>query len=373
MIETLRHGLLDVGPFLVILTILVFVHESGHYLLARLFGVRVEVFSIGFGPELFGWYDRAGTRWKFSLIPLGGYIKMFGETVPGTRPPAAGSGTLSPGEEAGAFQGKRLGERAAIVSGGPAANFLFALLTLWLLFATYGQPVAPAEVGRVEPNSAAAQAGFHTGDVILSINSRPITRFQQIQDAVRPSAGVPLTIVVKRGSGKVTLDATPRRSKITDRFGRHREVGLLGIAHSGFVYIKKNPGPAALEAARQTWDLSAGTLSAFWQMLTGRRGTQDLGGPLRIAQLSGQAAEGGIVSVLWLLAVLSINLGLINLFPVPVLDGGHLLYYAAEAIRGKPLGPRTQEYGFRIGLALVLSLMIFVTWNDLVHHLTWRF
>jgi regulator of sigma E protease len=361
-----------VGPFLVVLTILVFVHEAGHYYFARLFGVRVEVFSIGFGPELFGWHDRAGTRWKFSLIPLGGDIKMFGENVPGARLPVGGR-TLSPGEEAEAFQGKRLSQRVAIVSGGPAANFLFALLTLWILFATYGRPVTPAEVGRVEPNSAAAQSGMRPGDVILSINGRPISRFQEIQDAVRPNAGVPLTIVVKRGSRELTLHATPRRAESTDRFGRHHEFGLLGIAHSGFVYIKEKPIPAALQAVRETWDLSAGTLSAFWQMLTGRRGTQDLGGPLRIAQLSGQAAEGGIVSVLWLLAVLSINLGLINFFPVPVLDGGHLLYYAAEAIRGKPLGPRTQEYGFRIGLALVLSLMIFVTWNDLVHHLTWRF
>jgi regulator of sigma E protease len=373
MIEFLRHGLFDIGPFLVVLTILVFVHEFGHYFFARLFGVKVEVFSIGFGPELFGWNDRAGTRWKFSLVPLGGYIRMFGENVLGSRPPAEGAYSPSPGEAAQSFQAKRLGQRTAIVTGGPAANFLFAIVALAVLFATYGRPVTPAEVGRVEAKSAAAAAGIRPGDVILSIGGQPVARFQDIQKAVRPNAGVPLTLVVKRGTSALTLHVTPQHAEITDRFGRHREVGLLGIAHSGVVYVKEKPIPAVVEAASETWNLSAQTLSALWQMVTGMRGTQDLGGPLRIAQLSGEAAEGGLMAVLWLLAVLSINLGLINLFPVPVLDGGHLLFYAAEGIRGKPLGARTQEYGFRIGLALVLSLMVFVTWNDLVHHLTWRF
>ncbi len=372
MIEVLRHGLFDIGPFLLVLTVLVFVHEFGHYFFARLFGVKVEVFSIGFGPELFGWRDKAGTRWKFSLVPLGGYIKMFGEGLPGSSPPSEGA-RLSPGEEKESFQAKRLPQRAAIVTGGPASNFLFAILVLAVLFAAYGRPVTPAEVGKVEAGSAAAVAGIRPGDVILAIGGKPITRFEELQNAVRPSAGVPLSILVRRGGKTVTLSATPQPKEVTDRFGKHREVGFLGISHSGVVYVKEKPIPALLSSAEETWNLSAETLRAFWQMLTGRRGTEDLGGPLRIAQLSGQAVEGGFVAVLWLLAVLSINLGLINLFPVPVLDGGHLLFYAAEAIRGKPLGQRTQEYGFRIGLALVLSLMIFVTWNDLVHHLTWRF
>ena len=373
MIEYFRHGLLDIGPFLAILTVLVFVHEFGHYFFARLFGVKVEVFSIGFGPELFGWNDRAGTRWKFSLVPLGGYIRMFGEGPLAARLPQESASTLSPPEEAQSFQSKSLGRRAVIVTGGPAGNFVFAILALFVLFAVYGRPVTPPEIGQVAPHSAAAAAGIRPGDMILSIDGQPITRFQDIQKAVRPSAGVPLTILVKRGARTLTLHATPRSTEITDRFGHHLKVGLLGIAHSGVVYVKVKPASALARAAGETWNLSAQTLAAFWQMVTGRRSTEDLGGPVRIAQLSGEAARGGFVAVLWLLAVLSINLGLINLFPVPVLDGGHLLYYAAEGIRGRPLGQRTQEYGFRIGLALVLSLMIFVTWNDLVHHLTWRF
>src|SRR5829696_6627542 len=332
----LQGGALYVGVFLVVLTVLVFVHELGHYLVARRNGVRIEVFLIGFGPELFGWWDRAGTRWKFSAIPLGGYVKMFGDADASSGLPVAGLGQLSAAERDVSFHHKPLGQRAAIVAAGPIANFLFAIVVLALLFMTWGQPFTPAEVGQVVPGSAAEAGGIRAGDTIVSVD------------------------------GRVTLRVTPAQVEETDRLGRHK-FGQLGIRGGGTKYVARDPASAVVRAVGETWNLSATTLHAMWQMIIGTRGSEELGGPLRIAQLSGEVAQGGIVPLLWFMAVLSVNLGLINLFPVPVLDGGHLLFYAAEAIRGKPLGQRAQEYGFRVGLALVLTLMVFATWNDLVH------
>jgi regulator of sigma E protease len=363
-LHNLAHSVLW---FVVILTVLVFVHEFGHYLIARWNRVRVDVFSIGFGPELFGWCDRAGTRWKFSAIPLGGYVKMFGDSDASSGLPAAGLARLSQAEREVSFHYKRLGQRAAIVSAGPAANFLFAILVLAILFMSYGQPFTPAEVGQVQPGSAAEQGGIRAGDVILKIDGRTVQRFEDVQQAVRLNPGVPMTMVIRRDGHEETLHVVPSRTELTDRFGNHYEVGLLGIARSGMEYVKRDPMTALIQAGEETWNLTTGTLEAMWQIVKGTRATDELGGPLRIAQMSGEVAQGGVVAVLWFMAVLSINLGLINLFPVPVLDGGHLLFYAAEALRGKPLGQRAQEYGFRLGLALVLTLMVFATWNDLVH------
>jgi regulator of sigma E protease len=361
----LAHFLWVVFWFLVVLTVLVFIHELGHYLIARRNGVKIEVFSIGFGPELYGWWDRAGTRWKFSAIPLGGYVKMFGDADPSSGL-AINLSQLSVDEREFSFHHKRLGQRAAIVAGGPIANFVFAIVALALLFMTYGQPFTPADVGQVLPGSAAEQGGIHPGDAIVSIDGQSIDRFEDVQQIVRLNPSVPLTIVVKRDGEPVTLQVTPSRVEESDRLGR-REVGQLGIRGGAPKYVRRDPASAVVRAAGETWNLSATTLEAMWQMVIGRRTTDELGGPLRIAQLSGEVAQGGIVPLIWFMSVLSVNLGLINLFPVPVLDGGHLLFYAAEAIRGRPLGQRAQEYGFRIGLALVLTLMVFATWNDLVH------
>jgi regulator of sigma E protease len=367
MIEFLHHGLTYIIPFFLILTVLVFVHEFGHYLIARWNGVRVEVFSIGFGAELFGWWDRAGTRWKFSTIPLGGYVKMFGDADASSGLPAAGLARLAQADREVSFHYKRLGQRVAIVAAGPAANFVFAIVVLAVLFMTFGQPYTPAEVGQVQPGSAAEQGGMRAGDVMISIDGRSIARFEDVQQMVRLNPGVPMAIVVRRDGQETELHITPSRTELTDRFGNRTEIGLLGIARSGMEYVKRDPLTALLQAGTETWDLTLGTLKAMWQIVIGTRAVDELGGPLRIAQMSGEVAQGGVVAILWFMAVLSINLGLINLFPVPVLDGGHLLYYAAEAVRGKPLGQRAQEYGFRIGLALVLTLMVFATWNDLVH------
>lgn len=351
-------------PFLIVLTVLVFVHELGHYLVARRNGVRVETFSIGFGPELFGRTDKAGTRWKFSLIPLGGYVKMFGDANVASQP--GDPDELPPEQRAYAFQNKRLGQRAWIVAAGPLANFAFAVVALAALFMFYGQPYTPPVVGKVQPDSAAAEAGLLAGDRIVGIDGDAIERFEAVQRIVRLNPGSELRITVARGGERVELVATPRRTEIEDRFGNEHVIGLLGVSRSGVEYRRHGPLRALVQAGEETFVLTTGTLQAVGQIISGSRSTDELGGPIRIAQMSGEVADAGAINLLWFMAVLSINLGLINLFPVPMLDGGHLLFYAIEAIRGRPLGERAQEYGFRIGLALVLTLMLFVTWNDLV-------
>lgn len=362
----LGSGLYGFGlPFLVILTVLVFVHEMGHYLIARRNGVRVEVFSIGFGREIFGWTDKVGTRWKFSLIPLGGYVKMFGDANAASMPDGS-LRELSDEEREVAFHAKRLGQRAWIVAGGPLANFLFAIVLLAGLFMVVGQPFTPAVIGGVVADSAAEEAGFQPGDRIVEINGEAIERFEQVQRLVRLAPEKDLLVKVLRDDAEVELDVRPRRFVETDNFGNRQEIGQLGVSRTGVEYARHGPFEAIWRAVDETVDLTVGTLGAVGEIIRGTRSPRELGGPIKIAEMSGQVAEIGLVSVIWFMAVLSINLGLINLFPIPMLDGGHLLFYAVEAVLGKPLGDRAQEYGFRIGLALVLSLIVFVTWNDII-------
>ncbi len=362
-------GLYGFGlPFLAILTILVFVHELGHYLVARRFGVRVEVFSIGFGPELFGWTDRAKTRWKISLIPLGGYVKMFGDADAASRPEQGLDG-LSDDERAEAFPCKPLGQRAWIVAAGPIANFLFAIVLLAGFFMVVGEAHTPPVVGSVVEDSAAERAGFEPQDRIVQINGWRIDSFEEIQHHVSLVREETLEIVVLRGGREVTLTARPTITEITDGLGNKQKIGRLGIGGSQIEVVRHGPVNAIWRATVKTVSLTTGTLKAVGQMLVGTRSVEELGGPLRIAKLSGQVAEVGLAMIISFIALLSINLGLINLFPIPMLDGGHLLFYSIEALRGRPLGERAQEYGFRIGLALVLSLMVFATWNDIVNHL----
>lgn len=362
-------GLFGFGlPFLIFLTILVFVHEMGHYLVARRCGVRVEVFSIGFGPEIFGWTDKARTRWKISLIPLGGYVKMFGDADAASRPDS-GLEHLTPDERAEAFPCKTLGQRAWIVAAGPAANFIFAIVLLAGFFMIVGEPYTPPVVGDVLEDSAAEKAGIQIGDRIEQINGWKIESFEEIQHHVTLGREEPLEIVVLRNGREVALRAQPTLVEVTDGLGNTQMVGRLGIAGSVMDVVRHGPITAIWRAGAKTVSLTVGTMKAVGQIFAGTRSMEELGGPLRIAQLSGQVAEVGFTMSITFIALLSINLGLINLFPIPMLDGGHLLYYAIEAVRGKPLGERAQEYGFRIGLALVLSLMVFVTWNDIVNHL----
>ena len=353
-------------PFLFILTVLIFAHEMGHYLIARRNKVRVEVFSIGFGKEIYGWTDRVGTRWKISALPLGGYVKMFGENDP-----VGGDDKkmLTPEEKAVSFPHKRLGQRTAIVAAGPIANILFAIILLAGLFNIAGIPEPYAGVGVVQPESAADKAGMTAGDRIVAIDGREITWFKELRDMIRARPGTRTEIVVLREGERIPLTAIPTPKKETGEDGQEMEVGLLGVAQdpAQFGYERRNPLSATWRAVEISYNMTTMVLSAVGEIVTGKRDTKELGGPIRIAQMSGQVAQGSIDNLIFFVAMLSINLGLINLFPIPLLDGGHLFFYLAEAIRGRPLGPRVQEYGFRFGLVLLVFLMIFVTWNDLVN------
>jgi regulator of sigma E protease len=338
----------------------------GHYLIARRNGVKVETFSIGFGPELFGWFDRSGTRWKLSAIPLGGYVKMYGDADAASAPSDALE-HMNAAERSVSFHHKRLGQRAAIIAAGPGANFLFTIVVYAILFMTIGHPMTPPGVGQVMPGSAAAAAGIEAGDLVTSIDGRKVSAFEDIVQVVMLNTGTPIELAIERDGKTMQLSVTPQMVDQKDRFGNHHRLGQLGIrATSQAVFTQLDPASAVWEAGRQTWLAITTTLDGVGQIITGARTAEDLGGPIKIAQMSGEVAKGGIIPLINFMALLSVNLGLINLFPIPVLDGGHLLFYAAEALLGRPLGQRAQEYGFRIGLALVLTLMVFATWNDLV-------
>ncbi|MDP9195574.1 MAG: RIP metalloprotease RseP [Pseudomonadota bacterium] len=348
-------------PFLVVLTILVFIHELGHYLVARRCGVRVEKFSIGFGPELFGRTDRAGTRWSFSVIPLGGYVKMLGDADASSRPdPAVAAMRVE--ERAQTLHAKPVGQRAAILVAGPAANYLFAILLMGLMLCFSRHPLPPPVVKAVAENSAAQEAGFLPGDRVLKVNGQPVYRFAELSRMVLQGGTEASEFEVSRDGETLMLRARPRMELRKDVDGRDVQVPALGLLADNGPW---GPVQAFRIAAVEAVDLSWMSLSAIAGMLAGQRSTEELGGVIRIAELSGNAASAGILPFLWLMAFLSISLGLMNLLPIPVLDGGHLLFCALEAVRRRPLSPKVQEYGFRIGFALVLSLLVFVLYNDL--------
>jgi regulator of sigma E protease len=360
--------------FLLILTIVVFVHELGHYLVARWCGVKVETFSIGFGPELFGWYNKAGTRWRISLLPLGGYVKMFGDAGEASTPDTTRE--YSAAEKAVAFQFKTVWQRMAIVIAGPASNFIFGIIALAILLAVYGEPRNAPVIDQVQEGSAAAEVGLQKGDRITEIAGTPVKTWQDLQRIVQMSVGEPISLGVQRDQQHLDLVAHPQIKEITDLFGNVHKTPLLGIMPdpSATELVRfNNPATALLEATEQTYDMVGGTLKGIGQMLTGQRDSSEVGGPLRIAKGAGAAAKIGLGGVAYYIILLSINLGLFNCFPVPLLDGGHLMFYAIEAVRGRPLGVRAQEYGFRLGLFLVFALMLFTTRNDLLDLRVWDF
>ena len=438
------------GTLVLVLSILVFVHEFGHYSIARLCGVRVETFSIGFGKELFGRTDSHGTRWKVSLIPLGGYVKMFGDTDPAS---AGKSDGVKEGEEVRpyteaeekeAFFAQPVGKRAAIVFAGPAINFIFAIIILAGLYGFYGQPVTPPMASGVIVDSAADKAGFQPHDRILKIDGAPIQRFEDIRTAVMVALDTPMEFTVERGEEEVTLNATPTKEVITDHFGFEHSKGMLGIIGPGRGIILENikavNGKAAetddqkrraiersfgkemtislkrneeqtdqirihpvgefngdwedaeaknfgvlmidgqdgeefvkhglfggiVESLKETAGITGNTLTALGQMITGMRSATELGGIIRIGAIAGDMAQSGLIALITFTALLSINLGLINLFPIPMLDGGHLVFYGVEAIKGSPIPEHMQEYAFRFGLAVLVCIMVFANLNDLI-------
>ena len=352
-------------PFLVALTVLVFVHEMGHYLVARWCGVRVEVFSIGFGPELYGWDDSRATRWRFGAVPVGGYVKMFGEMI---ADPDSDDADASEDERRVSFHTKSLWRRAAIVAAGPLANFLLAIVILAAVFATVGEPSTPANITAVAPDSAAERAGFKPGDTITRIDGSTIDRFEQVVRTVRIAPGQRLRIEVQRDGRTIVLNAVPETIRRINSFGARETIGRLGISRSGgpAQIVRRDPATAVLRAVHDMFSMIGDIFQALGQMFAGTRDAGELGGPLRIAQISGDVWQTGAVGMLLFVAALSVNLGLINLFPIPMLDGGHLMFYAIEAVAGRPLGRRAREYGYRLGLAMIFALMFFVTWNDLV-------
>lgn len=358
------------GPFILVLGVLIFIHELGHYLAARSVGVHVEVFSIGFGRTIVGWAGRDGTYWKVGWIPLGGFVKLHGQESPEDRLAAEAEarekGQPAPvWREGQTFAEKSVGRRAWVVAAGPLANFLLAAVLLACLYVTAGRPNTAAIVTAVQENSAASRAGLQPGDRIVSIDGRSVSRFEEVQGLIRIRPGQTLPVEIDREGQRVALTATPDRREVTDRFGNVQVMGMLGVSGGVPEYARLGPAQALVAGVAETVRMTDQTLVALWQMITGQRGTEEIGGPLRIAQLSGEVAEGGLAPLIGLMALLSINLALINLFPIPVLDGGHLMFYAAEAIRGRPLPPRAQEYGFRAGIALLLGLFVLATWNDL--------
>ena len=356
-----------VVPFLFVLTIVVFFHELGHFLIARWCGVRVLTFSIGFGPELFGFNDRHGTRWKLSAIPLGGYVKFFGDENAASVPDQDTLLHMSEAEQRESFFYKPVSQRAAIVAAGPIANFLLAIVIFAAVFTFYGKQATPARVDAVQPASAAEAASFQPGDLIVAINGRRIETFTDMQRVVSASAGQPLEIDIDRGGTRMTLRATPKLTEVKDNFGNAHRMGVLGISGAREPPQRVDPLTAVRLGIEETWFVVERTLSYIRDVVVGKESADQLGGPIRIAQVSGQVATAGFVALIHLAAVLSISIGLLNLFPIPLLDGGHLLFYAIETVRGRPLSDRAQEYGFRFGLAFVLLLMLFATYNDLLH------
>ena len=358
-------------PFLFVLSLVVFFHELGHFLVARWCGVRILVFSIGFGPEILGFNDRYGTRWKISAIPLGGFVKFFGDDNVASVSSTARLAAMDEKARAECFVFQDVRKRAAIVVAGPLANFVLAIVIFAGIFMLYGKQSMSARVDAVQPDSAAAAAGFQPGDLVIAINGHPVESFADMQRIVSTSAGETLVVTVERNGTQLTLKATPALKEVKDTFGNVHRIGILGISRSmGAADMKLQPVPppqAVWMGVEETWFVVDRTLSYIAGVIVGREAADQLGGPIRIAQMSGQVATMGFVALIHLAAVLSVSIGLLNLFPIPLLDGGHLLFYGIEALRGRPLSERAQEVGFRIGLAIVLMLMIFATFNDIMH------
>lgn len=356
-------------PALFVFTVVVFFHELGHYWVGRWCNVGIEAFSIGFGGEMVGYTDKRGTRWKLCWIPLGGYVKFSGDENAASVPDNAALDAMAEEERNQTLAGKPVGQRAAVVAAGPLASFLLSVVIFAGMFVFLGKPIIPPIVSEVIEGSAAEEAGLRIDDRILSVDGADVESFTDLQRIVTASADRQIALLVDRDGSEVVLEAVPKRQELTDRFGNTQRVGVLGIRQSAQredIVIKSfNPVTGVVEGVKETTFIVTRTLDYLWGIVTGRESADQLGGPIRVVNMSSQVAAISFVALLNLTAVLSASIGLINLFPIPMLDGGHLAFYAVEAVRGKPLSDRAQEYGFRAGLAVILLLFLFVNWNDI--------
>jgi regulator of sigma E protease len=358
-------------PFIGVLTVVVFIHELGHFLVGRWCGVEVKAFSIGFGREIFAFTDRMGTRWRFAWIPLGGYVKFAGDANEASMPDSAAHAALSKDEQSRTLQSKTLGQRAAIVAAGPIANFLLAILIFATLAFAYGRPQILPRVEQVVAGGAAERSGLKSGDLILSINGTSMETFEQVQRIVSARPLERLSFVIDRSGKMLDFDIVPDLREIASKLGTQR-MGMIGVQAS------RNKQDITLKqfgffesighGASETWHVVERTGQYFGKLLSGKESTDQLSGPIRIAQVSGEvASSSGMLGLITLMAILSVSIGLINLVPIPMLDGGHLLFYFCEWVMGRPLSERAQELGFKFGIGVVLMLTVFVTWNDIVH------
>jgi len=362
---------LTIVAFLLMLGPLVFFHELGHYLAGRLFGIKAEVFSIGFGNEIAGWTDKRGTRWKLSALPLGGYVRFAGDMNVASQTDPAWL-ELPAEERARTFPAKPMWQRAIVVAAGPLTNFLLAFLILFGLVLAYGDNRTPSVVGSVLKGSAADHAGLQPGDRITALGGRSMDTFEDLVFYIQGRAGEKVRVDFVRGGAAQASETVIGKEHVKDRFGNEGDIGLLGVgpAQSSFVRVGVLEAPGI--AFRRLGDLVRLTGEGLVQFVTGKRSIKDMGGPVRIAKISGEQMSLGVPNFVWLVAMISINLGFINLLPVPMLDGGHLLFYAIEAIRRRPVTPDVQEWAFRGGLAAILALVVIVTFNDLGAVGLWR-
>ncbi|MHA7873332.1 MAG: M50 family metallopeptidase, partial [Hyphococcus sp.] len=404
-LESLTVLPITILAFITLLTVIVFFHEYGHFSVARLLGVRVDVFSIGFGKPLLRWTDRKGTEWRIAALPLGGYVKFFGDMNAASQAPTEATEKrpvttqfptpgheeevadgMTAAERAVCFHFKPVWARAAIVAAGPIANFVLAVAIFATSFMVLGRTTLEPVIGGVSPDSAAETAGFAPGDRVLSIDGRRIDRFDQLYDVVLLSGGESLTVLVDRQGETAEIVVTPRRVESMDRYGNQIDRWLLGVsADSGsYQYEKLGFVEAVAQGVREVGRILVVTVRFLGKIILGKEDATQLGGPIKMAQYAGQSAMSGfdesgyreppgflamlkasLVDFIFLAAVVSVSIGFLNLLPIPVLDGGHLLYYAYEAVAGEPLGARAQAIGFRVGIVMLASLMIFVTWNDI--------
>jgi len=349
-----------VAMFVLVLGLLIFVHELGHYLAARSVGIRVDVFSIGFGKEIFGWNDKHGTRWKIAWIPMGGYVQMHGQQD---------GKAYSDAEDPTSFAAKTVGQRAWVIVAGPLFNLLFGFVLLLAIMLGGEHKLLP-QVGQTLPDMPAATV-FQPGDTILSMNGNPVTDWTELTDTTQAAMDTPIAFTFDRGGEVRTATVAPQVTTFTDFLGNEHTVGRLGIAPSYNTFVVQHPPiQAVTRAAERTWEITSLTVQSLYKLLIGAVSPENLTGPLGIANLTGQTASSGLFALGMFMVVITINLCIVNLFPLPVLDGGHLVFLAYEKLRGKPLGAVAQEWAFRLGLACILMLAGFATFND-VKNLGW--